>query len=76
MHRPRQAISLPRLEPPESYSNDTAGSFLEEVKTALTKYSAFLLTSKRCRPFSTSILSVARELFALPEQQKENFLDW
>ncbi|MCA9817989.1 MAG: isopenicillin N synthase family oxygenase [Cyanobacteria bacterium HKST-UBA01] len=73
MHRPRQAISLPRLELPESYSNEAAGSFLEEVNEALTKYSAFLLSSKHCKPFSTSILSTARELFALPEWQKANF---
>lgn len=69
----RHALTLPRLELPESYPNGCADSFHADVNDAFTKYSAFLLTSKHSREYAASILSVARELFALSRQVKENF---
>ncbi|MBI1270916.1 hypothetical protein GC174_10835 [bacterium] len=69
----RHALTLPRLELPESYPNGCADSFHVDVNDAFTKYSAFLLTSKHSREYAASILSVARELFALSRQVKENF---
>lgn len=69
----RHALTLPRLELPENYSKNSADSFHADVNDALTKYSAFFLVSKHSRHYTASILSVARELFALSQQVKENF---